>query len=149
MSGLSAKPAIIGDMVSKVVTDEEYATLAAFRYELRQFLRFSEAAAGAVGLTPQQHQALLAIRGYPEPEAMTIGELAERLQIKPHSAVGLVNRLAAQELITRRPSTADRRQVFIALTPHGHELLAELTAAHKAEVRRMRAALHELLDRLE
>lgn len=136
-------------MVSKVVTDEEYATLAAFRYELRQFLRFSEAAAGAVGLTPQQHQALLAIRGYPEPEAMTIGELAERLQIKPHSAVGLVNRLATQELITRRPSTTDRRQVFIALTPHGHELLAELTAAHKAEVRRMRATLHELLDRLE
>jgi DNA-binding MarR family transcriptional regulator len=135
-------------MANKGVTDEEYATLAAFRYELRQFLRFSEAAAEAVGLTPQQHQALLAIRGFTGLEEMTIGELAERLQIRPHSAVGLANRLAAQELITRRASTEDRRQVFIALTPHGHELLAELTAAHKAEVRRMRTTLGELLDRL-
>lgn len=136
-------------MANKVVTDEEYATLAAFRYELRQFLRFSEAAAEAVGLTPQQHQALLAIRGFPGPGEMTVGGLAERLQIKPHSAVGLVNRLAAQELLTRRASTTDRRQVFLALTPHGNALLAELTAAHKAEVRRIRTTLQELLAWLD
>ncbi len=80
---------------------------------------------------------------------MTVGGLAERLQIKPHSAVGLVNRLAAQELLTRRASTADRRQVFLALTPRGNALLAELTAAHRAEVRRMRATLQELLQRLD
>ena len=136
-------------MSNSAITDDEYASLAAFRYELRQFLRFSEAAAEAVGLTPQQHQALLAIRGFPEPDGMTVGGLAERLQIKPHSAVGLVNRLVAQELLSRRASTTDRRQVFLALTPRGNELLAELTATHRAEVRRMRATLQELLQRLE
>jgi len=136
-------------MPDNPITDDEYATLAAFRYELRQFLRFSEAAAGAVGLTPQQHQALLAIRGFPGPEGMTVGELAERLQIKPHSAVGLANRLVAQELVARRASAADRRQVLLALTPRGNDLLAELAAAHKAELRRLRRTLHDLLERLD
>lgn len=136
-------------MPDNPITDDEYATLAAFRYELRQFLRFSEAAAGAVGLTPQQHQALLAIRGFPGPEGMTVGELAERLQIKPHSAVGLANRLVAQELVARRASAADRRQVLLALTPRGNDLLAELAAAHKTELRRLRATLHDLLERLD
>jgi len=135
-------------MVDKAVTDEEYETLAAFRYELRRFLRFSETAAEAVGLTPQQHQALLAVRGFAGPGAMTVGELAERLQIKPHSAVGLVNRLSEQGLITRHSSPDDRRRVLLTLTPHGNELLAELTTAHKEEVRRMRTALRELLERI-
>ncbi|HQF71241.1 MAG TPA: MarR family transcriptional regulator, partial [Promineifilum sp.] len=66
-----------------------------------------------------------------------------------HSAVGLVNRLVAQNLLTRHASTADRRQVFLALTPPGNALLAELTAAHKAEVRRIRTTLQELLARLD
>ena len=136
-------------MTNSAITDDEYASLAEFRHELRRFLRFSEAAAEAVGLTPQQHQALLAVRGFPEPGGMTVGGLAERLQIKPHSAVGLVNRLVAQELLTRRVSTTDRRQVFLALTPRGNQLLAELTATHRAEVRRMRTTLQELLQRLE
>jgi len=135
-------------MNDKAVTEAEYATLAAFRYELKQFLRFSEAAAEAVGLTPQQHQALLAVRGFSGPGAMTVGALAERLQIKPHSAVGLVNRLAEQGLVTRHASTADRRKVLLALTPRGNDLLAELTAAHKAEVRRIRTTLQELLARI-
>jgi len=135
-------------MSENEVTDDEYATLAAFRYELRQFLRFSEMAAEAVGLTPQQHQALLAIRGFAGPAGMTVGELAERLQIKPHSAVGLVNRLAAQELIWRQASTDDRRQVFLSMTPRGNDLLGELAAAHKAELRRLRRTLLDLLERL-
>jgi len=135
-------------MAEKEVTDKEYATLAAFRYELRQFLRFSETAAEAVGLTPQQHQVLLAIRGWPGPGEMSVGELAERLQIKPHSAVGLANRLSRQGLITRRSATDDRRRVFLALTPQGNELLAELTVAHKAEVRRIRGTLQELLEHI-
>jgi len=135
-------------MADKAVTDEEYETLAAFRYELRRFLRFSEAAAEAVGLTPQQHQALLTVRGFAGPGAMTVGELAERLQIKPHSAVGLVNRLSEQGLITRHASPDDRRRVLLTLTPHGNELLAELTTAHKEEMRRMRTTLRELLERI-
>ncbi|HNS40414.1 MAG: MarR family transcriptional regulator [Anaerolineae bacterium] len=133
-------------MKSKAVTDEEYETLAAFRYELRRFLHFSEAAAETVGLTPQQHQALLAIRGFRGPGVMTVGELAERLQIKHHSAVGLANRLAKQGLIARQTSPDDRRQVLLSLTAHGDDLLAELTAAHKAEVRRMHVTLRELLE---
>src|SRR5262245_53741046 len=83
------------------LTKTEYEVLAAFRYHLRQFLQFSEEAARSAGLTPRQHQALLAIKGFPERERVTIGELAEQLQIAHHSAVGLVDRLAAQHLIER------------------------------------------------
>ena len=132
-----------------VVTQEEYETLAAFRYQLRQFLRFSEEAAQSVGLTPQQHQALLTIKGFPARDYVTIGELAEWLQIKHHSAVGLVNRLVAQKLVTRMTGVEDRRQVYITLTPQGTHILSELTAAHKEEVQRIRSTLQQLLDRLQ
>lgn len=130
------------------VSQDEYETLAAFRYHLRRFLHFSEEAAQQVGLTPQQHQAMLTIKGFPDRDYVTIGELAERLQIKHHSAVGLVNRLVGQGLVRRKTGTEDRRQVYISLTEHGIELLSELTAAHKAELRRVRATLQELMDRL-
>src|SRR5512140_2147750 len=102
-----------------LVPKTEYEILAEFRYTLRRFMRFSESAAGKVGLTPQQHQALLAIKGFPGREKITIGELAERLQIKHNSAVGLVNRLEAENLIDRSQAADDRRQVFISLTEHG------------------------------
>jgi len=136
-------------MKKRVVSQEEYETLAAFRYHLRQFLRFSEEAAKHVGLAPQQHQALLTIKGFPGRDYVTVSELAEWLQIKHHSAVGLVNRLVAQGLVIRQSATEDRRQVYIALTPHGIELLSELTTAHQEEIRRMRATLRELLDRIK
>ncbi|KXK50231.1 MAG: MarR family transcriptional regulator [Chloroflexi bacterium] len=132
----------------KVVSQEEYETLAALRYHLRQFLRFSEDAAKQVGLAPQQHQALLTIKGFPERDCVTISELAERLQIKHQSAVGLVNRLVAQDLVVRQSATEDRRQVYITLTSRGSELLLELTAAHHEELRRMRATFQGLLDRI-
>ena len=79
---------------------------------------------------------------------MTVGELAEWMQIRHHSAVGLVNRLVAQGLVNREAATEDRRQVYITLTPHGSELLSELTAAHKEEIRRIRITLQELMERL-
>src|SRR5580658_4553073 len=79
----------------------QYETLAEFRYALRQFIHFSEEAAQAAGITPQRHQALLAIKGFPGRDSVTVGELAEQLQIAHHSAVGLVDRLAAQKLIFR------------------------------------------------
>lgn len=137
-----------GYEVKNEVSQEEYETLATFRYQLRRFLRFSEAAARRVGLTPQQHQALLAIKGFPERDHVTIGELAERLQIKHHSAVGLVDRLVAQELVTREAATEDRRQVYITLTARGTELLSELTVAHKEELRRMGVTLKKLLEQI-
>lgn len=133
---------------SRRVTREQYETLAAFRYALRLFLRFSEDAAKAVGLTPQQHQALLAIKGFPGRASMTVGELAERLQIRHHSAVGLIDRLTAVKLLARRPSAGDRRQVDLVLTDRGEELLEKLSAAHQAQLERIGPQMAELLNRL-
>ncbi len=130
------------------VTKAEYEMLAAFRYSLRQFLRFSESVVGEVGLTPQQHQALLAVRGFPSRERLTITELAERLQIKHNSAVGLVDRLASQHLMVRHTATADRRQVHVTLTAQGRRVLERLTALHKDEIRRVGPGLGALLQRL-
>jgi DNA-binding MarR family transcriptional regulator len=130
------------------VTKAEYELLAAFRYALRQFLHFSETAAASIGLTPQQHQALLAIMGFPGRAHVTIGELADRLQIRHHSAVGLVDRLAGLGLVRREPARTDRRQVYVHLTPNGTEILEQLTTAHYDELYRLRPQLHALLDRL-
>src|SRR5258708_38259950 len=109
--------------------------LAAFRYQLRRFLHFRELGAQDAGLTPRQHQSLLAIKGFPGRDFVTIGELAEQLQIAHHSAVGLVDRLGAQKLIIREASTEDRRQVYVRLSAHGTEVLQKLTNAHKDELR--------------
>jgi DNA-binding MarR family transcriptional regulator len=130
------------------ISKADYETLAAFRYALRQFLHFSEEAAEAVGLTPQQHQALLAIRGFPKRDQVTVGELAERLQIRHHSAVGLVNRLVAQKLVTRELARGDRRQVYVSLTAHGLSVLEQLSAAHRAELQRIRPQISQLLAQL-
>ncbi len=130
------------------VTKGEYELLAAFRYALREFLHFSEAAAGSAGLTPQQHQALLAIMGFPGRAYVTVGELADRLHIRHHSAVGLVNRLTTLGLVRRELAPADRRQVYVQLTPHGMAILEQLSAAHRAELSRIGPQLQALLDRL-
>ncbi len=133
---------------TRSVTKAEYEMLAAFRYALRQFLRFSENIVGKVGLTPQQHQAMLAVKGYPNRDSATIGELAERLQIKHNSAVGLVDRLVTQRLMVRHPASADRRQVYVSLTAHGARVLERLTAVHKDEISRVGPGLGNLLRRL-
>ncbi|MCL4530260.1 MAG: MarR family transcriptional regulator [Chloroflexi bacterium] len=130
------------------VKQSEYEALAAFRYSLRQFLRFSEEAAQSIGLTPHQHQALLAIKGFPGRQRITIGELAERLQIKHHSAVELVNRLVADGLVIREDSEKDHRQVFVLLTERGTNLLEQLAATHKQELRRIGPQLNQLLELL-
>src|SRR5215217_7085359 len=96
--------------------DAEYRALAEFRFRLRQFLRFSEQAARATGLEPQQHQLLLAIKGGDACTPFTIGELAERLLLQHHSTVELVNRSALQGLVERQRDENDRRRVFIRLT---------------------------------
>jgi DNA-binding MarR family transcriptional regulator len=130
------------------VRKADYETLAAFRYALRRFLRFSEEGAQSVGLTPQQHQALLAIMGFPGRASITMGELAERLQIRHHSAVGLVDRLASQGLVTRVQAPADKRQVLLSLTDDGASLLERLSLIHRDELRRLRPELTGLLERL-
>lgn len=139
--------------MSNRITKSDYQALAAFRYALRQFLRFGEEAATEVGLTPQQHQALLAIKGYPERERMSIGALAERLQLRHHSVVGLVDRLTQQKLVTRTHDESDRRHVYVALTRHGAEVLDRLATVHRGELKRvgpqLLAQLNDLLEDLE
>ena len=126
----------------------QYETLAEFRYALRQFIHFSEGAAQAAGITAQHHQALLAIKGFPGRDRVTVGELAERLQLRHHSTVGLVDRLVAEKLVSRAPSTDDRRQVFIQLTSRGENVLAKLSSAHNQQLRRMEPGLSRLLKQL-
>ena len=135
-------------MTSSNLDKAGYEDLAEFRYRLRCFLEFSEAAARQVGLTGQQHQALLAIKGYPGREIVSVGELAQRLCIRHHSAVGLVDRLAALGAVRRSPAPADRRQVLVSLTPEGNALLLRLSAAHRDELRRLVPLFSSLLARI-
>jgi DNA-binding MarR family transcriptional regulator len=117
------------------LTDEDYAALGAFRHALRKFMAFSEAGARSHGLTSQQHQALLAIRTHPGPEPMSIGELAECLLIKNHSAVGLVGRLQDRGLVARRVSAGDRRRVLLEITAEAERMLASISRDNLAELK--------------
>jgi DNA-binding MarR family transcriptional regulator len=130
------------------LTQAQYGALAAFRYELRRFLAFSEAAAGAEGLPPQQHQALLAVAAREGSEPATVGALSEQLIIAPHTAAELVSRMVEAGLLIKSASTADRRRMELALTPRAHVLLARLTAAHLEELRSLEPALVKALGRL-
>jgi len=130
-----------------VFTKADYEMFATLRYTLRRFLRFSELTALAHGITPQQYQALQAIQGFPGRDWVTMNELAERLQIQSHSAVGLVNRLAKKELVTRQATPSNRRQVQVRLTPAGRALLDRLMTAHLAEWRQLAPRMQEALLR--
>ena len=133
----------------KQLDKAQYEALAAFRYALRKFLRFSESAAQAAGITPQQHQALLAIKGFPGRDQVTVGELAERLQLRHHSVVGLIDRLVLEKLVARAPSPKDRRRVLIELTRGGEDTLEKLSALHREQLRRIGPELGRLLKRFE
>jgi DNA-binding MarR family transcriptional regulator len=126
----------------------DYQTLAAFRYALRRFLSFSAAAARESGISAPQHQALLAIKGFPARGAISIGELAERLDLRHHSAVGLVDRLVRKRLVRRAPDSADHRRVHVRLTARGEALLERLSAVHRDELRRLGPELRRLLQKL-
>ncbi|HLX97028.1 MAG TPA: MarR family transcriptional regulator [Verrucomicrobiae bacterium] len=130
------------------ITKARYEALAELRYALRQFLRFSENAAQAAGVTPQQHQAMLAIKGFPGPDLITIGELAERLQILHHSTVGLVNRLVAERYVQRVMDRKDRRQVRLVLTLRGETILENLSTIHSEQLQRMAPQITQLLKGL-
>ena len=134
----------------KLVRDSEYIALAELRYRIRQFLRGSDDAAEAAGLEPQQYQMLLAVRGIPEAGDVTIGRLAERLALRHHSAVGLIDRLEAHGHVRRARSSRDQRQVSVELLPRGrrvlekvvHERLHELRGSGGALVAAIRAIIH-------
>jgi DNA-binding MarR family transcriptional regulator len=134
--------------IKGVLADRDYRTLAEFRHALRVFLRFSEEAARGEGLTPNQHQLLLAIRGYPRSDAPTIGDIAELLQLQHHSVVELVARAVDGGLVRRRVDRVDRRRQRLTLTAKGSEKLARLTTAHRDELRRFRDEMSEVLREL-
>ena len=113
----------------------DFEQLSEFRYQMRRFERFSEQAAQAEGITPLQYLLLLHVKGYPGRTWATIGELAERLQAQHHGVVALVSRCEAIELVERRMSERDRRQVEVHLLAAGEKLLARLAELHRAELR--------------
>ncbi|MEO8177408.1 MAG: MarR family transcriptional regulator [Deltaproteobacteria bacterium] len=116
------------------LSSADYRSLAAFRYEIRKFLSFSELAAREAGIEPQQHQLLLAVRGLPVGTRPTIRATAERLCVQHHTAVALVDRLEDRGLLARERSTLDRREVLLRLTDAGAELLAGLSALHREQL---------------
>ncbi|KPV44243.1 MarR family winged helix-turn-helix transcriptional regulator [Alicyclobacillus ferrooxydans] len=123
--------------MDKIPSKEDYQELAEFRYRLRKFLHFSELAATEVGITPHQHQLLLSIAGFPDREWMTPTEIAERLQIRHHSALGLIQRCEKINLVRRFDNPSDRRSVCVELTKTGQEILERLTIRHQSELRRL------------
>lgn len=132
----------------KLVTTD-YQALGAFRLALRRFLAFSEAEARAVGLTPRQHQALLAVRAHAGPHPMTVGQLAESLLIKNHSAVGLVERLVERGLVVRAPAAQDRRRVELSLTQAGAAALETISRNNLGKLKSTVPVFTELLLSLE
>jgi DNA-binding MarR family transcriptional regulator len=129
------------------VRDAEYRALARFRFALRVFLRFSEDAARAAGLTPNQHQLLLAVRGHLG-EPPTITEVAEWLQLRHNSTVELVDRVVEAGLLERQVDGRDRRRQRLVLTASGEELLGSLSTSHREELRRFREEMSEVLQEL-
>ena len=132
------------------MTLQDYRVLADFRYQIRRFLRFSEQAAAAEGLEAQQHQFLLTIRAETDADPPTIGQIADRLLIHHHSAVGLADRLEERGLVERLRGAGDRRTVRLRLTRQGAEILERLSALHSKELRQsgpdLVAALEHLLE---
>ena len=121
--------------VGQEISLSQYQSLAEFRYQLRRFLHFSEQAARSVGLEPQQHQLLLALKGLPRDRSATVGELAERLQIQHHSTVELINRMVEKNFLERSRDENDQRKVIVHLTPYGEEVLRKLSLLHRTELR--------------
>jgi DNA-binding MarR family transcriptional regulator len=129
----------------KSISATEYRQIAEFRYQIRQFLHFSEELARANGIEPQQHQLLLAIKGLPEGTRPTITAVSERLCLRHHSTVELANRLVAHGAIVRRASDEDAREVLLELTPLGEQILRKLSVLHWQELQTAGPALAEAL----
>ena len=130
------------------LSENDYRALARFRYALRVFLRFSEDAARAVEVTPAQHQLLLAVKGWDGDGAPTISDLAQRLQLRNHSTVELVQRAGTSDLVATIEDEDDGRRHRVALTATGESILASLSLQHREELRRFRGEMNNILDEL-
>jgi DNA-binding MarR family transcriptional regulator len=113
---------------------------------LRRFLRWSEEQASEVGLTPAQHQLLVAIKGHPGPRPPSVREIADYLLLQSHSAVGLVDRAEAAGVVRRTPDPDDARVVRVELTDKGDELVTDLTTAHLAKLHELATALNDRVN---
>ncbi len=131
-------------MTEPDLNDAQYSQLLEFRTALRQFLHWSEEQARAAGLSPAEHQLLLAIRGHPRREAPTVGDVAQSLLLHHHSAVQLIDRAEQHGLVHRKPDTRDRRVVRLQLSARGRARLTKLSAAHVEELARLAPALKSL-----
>lgn len=129
------------------LSKEHYEALSAFRFAVRRFQHFSDQAARSAGVEPQHHQLLLAIMGSPN-ERLSVGEIAERLQIQHHSAVELIARAEARGLVHRTQGERDRRKVFVTLTDAGRDVLRELSATHRRELMTAAPDLIRILQRI-
>ena len=131
------------------LNSDDYDALAEFRYLLRKFLRFSKDFLRANGnVNAEQYEALLAIKAFASPGGLTISQLSERLQIKHHSAVNIVDRLVERKLITRETAEVDRRRRHLGLTAKGEKFIEELAGVHRKEIRNRSAELIKALERL-
>lgn len=131
------------------VQDEDYRRLLEFRTGLRRFVRWSEEQARSVGLSPAQHQLMLAVRGHPDDRGPTIGDVADYLLLRHHSAVELVDRAEAAGLVRRRPDRDDQRIVRLRLTARGADKLRRLTAVTLEELARLSPGLQPVWAGLE
>jgi len=134
--------------VAKEITTAEYQALAELRYLIRKFVGEGDAVARAAGLEPQQYLLLLALRGLPEATEATIRTLADRLALKHHSAVELIDRLEAHGYVRRNRSREDRRRVLVALLPRGEKLLEQVARDRIGELRSSGAALVNAISAL-
>jgi DNA-binding MarR family transcriptional regulator len=128
---------------------EDYDALGGFRYAMRKFLRFSKEVLAGAKLTPEQYEALLAIKTRSSSNGITVGELSERLQVKHHTVVSLLDKLAARKLIVRERAIEDRRHVNLKLTKLGNSVLARLAAIHRREIRHRSSEMIDALKRLQ
>jgi DNA-binding MarR family transcriptional regulator len=142
----SSSQKIYSEAHCREVSAAGYRQLAEFRYRIRQFLHLSEEAARSKGIEPQQHQLLLTVKGLPEGTRPTVRTLSQRLCLRHHSTVELIDRLVERGAVTRRHSDQDRREVLIELTPHGEELLHQLSVLLWQELRVSGPALSESLS---
>lgn len=132
------------------LSPHDYEALAELRYLGRKFLRFSkEYLRAQAGLNPEQYEALLAIKAFGTAESITISQLSERLQVKHHSAVNIVDRLVEGKLLRRQPSERDRRERHLQLTTKGETLIEELAAVHFHELRNRSEEMIKGLKRLK
>src|SRR5437868_14391849 len=134
--------------MTRPLPDRDYQAMAAFRHGLRKFLRFSKDFVAEVGLTPEQYEALLALKASPDKQGLVIRDLSDRLQVKHHTAESLIDRLSQRKLVGRRRDAADRRSVHVRLTPAGAALVARLAIVHRGALRRLVPELSAALKQI-